>query len=98
MVVVHIHDHSPDALAHFVGFADLIITEGYKRGPYPKIEVFRPEATGDSAPLCTGDPQLLAIISDAVIESRLPVFGTADFDNLFEFIKDWHSAASATTK
>jgi molybdopterin-guanine dinucleotide biosynthesis protein B len=83
------HDHSPEALAHLVGFADLILTEGYKKEPHPKIEVFRPHVTGDDIPLCKDDPALLAIISDETIESSLPVFATGDIDGVAQFIKSW---------
>jgi molybdopterin-guanine dinucleotide biosynthesis adapter protein len=81
------HDHAPAELACFVGFADLILTEGYKKGPHPKIEVFRPLATGDQSPLCQNDPQLIAIISDETLECDVPKFGAADIDAVAAFIK-----------
>ena len=80
------HDHLPYELAPLVSSADLIIAEGFKRGPQPKIEVFRPNATGDSAPLCQKDPQLIAIISDAAIKVDLPVYGLEDTQGVAEFI------------
>jgi molybdopterin-guanine dinucleotide biosynthesis protein B len=83
------HDHSPEALARWVGFADLIITEGYKSEPLPKIEVFRPHATGDNAPLCRDDPALLAIVTDASVDCRVPLFGTTDIESVVNFIKAW---------
>ncbi|MGD9010612.1 MAG: molybdopterin-guanine dinucleotide biosynthesis protein B [Desulfobacteraceae bacterium] len=83
------HDHCPEALAHLIEFADLILTEGYKKEPHPKIEVFRPHATGDDKPLCQDDPALLAIVSDEAIESRVPIFGTSDIEGLAAFIKSW---------
>lgn len=81
------HDHAPDELARFVGFADLILTEGYKKGPHLKIEVFRPLATGDLTPLCQNDPKLIAIISDETLDCDVPKFGTADIHAVAEFIK-----------
>jgi molybdopterin-guanine dinucleotide biosynthesis adapter protein len=79
-------DHQPHELASMFGFADVIITEGFKRGSYPKVEVFRPAATGDQAPLCRDDPQLLAIISDVALESRVPVFGLDDTRAVADFL------------
>jgi len=42
--------------------ADIVIVEGYKREPIPKIEIFR-LATG-KPPLFTGDPQIIAVATD----------------------------------
>jgi molybdopterin-guanine dinucleotide biosynthesis protein B len=82
------HDHLPHELAFMLGFADVIITEGFKHGPYPKIEVFRPDATGDSVPLCLSDPQLLAVISDRTVACEVPVFGLDDLQPVADFIVD----------
>ncbi|MDI3317152.1 MAG: molybdopterin-guanine dinucleotide biosynthesis protein B [Bacillota bacterium] len=46
---------------------DLIVTEGYRTGPLPKIEVVQ---TARGGPLNAGDPELLALASD-----RLPLEG-----------------------
>ena len=42
--------------------ADIVIVEGYKREPIPKIEIFR-LATG-KPPLFTADPQIIAVATD----------------------------------
>jgi molybdopterin-guanine dinucleotide biosynthesis protein B len=52
------------------GYADLVITEGYKTGPYPKIEVVR-QATGDLLPNL---PHLIARVSDQPINDQTPLF------------------------
>jgi molybdopterin-guanine dinucleotide biosynthesis protein B len=52
-------------------YADLVITEGYKTGPYPKIEVVR-QATGD---LIADLPNLIARVSDYKIDGPYPCFG-----------------------
>ena len=80
------HDHQPHELARMFGFADVIITEGFKRGAYPKLEVFRPEATGDESPLCRDDPQLMAIISDRAVACKVPVFGLEDTRAVADFL------------
>ncbi len=86
MVMDADYDHTPDELVPMLTFADLIITEGYKRGPYPKVEVFRPEATGDRHPLCHGDSRLIALISDAPLEETVPVFGAGDIERVADFL------------
>jgi molybdopterin-guanine dinucleotide biosynthesis protein B len=42
--------------------ADIVIVEGFKREPIPKIEIFR-LATG-KPPLFTADPQIIAVATD----------------------------------
>jgi len=82
------HDHQPHELAFMLDFADVIITEGFKHGSYPKIEVFRPDATGDAAPLCLDDPQLLAVISDRNVACEAPVFELDDIRPVADFMID----------
>jgi molybdopterin-guanine dinucleotide biosynthesis protein B len=44
---------------------DLVLVEGFKRAPYPKIEVFRP-ALG-KPPLWPEEPDIVAVASDAAL-------------------------------
>jgi molybdopterin-guanine dinucleotide biosynthesis protein B len=48
---------------------DLVLIEGFKRDPYPKIEVFR--AANNKPPLYPDDPNIVGLISDAAL-GRLP--------------------------
>jgi molybdopterin-guanine dinucleotide biosynthesis protein B len=50
---------------------DLVIVEGFKSEPYPKIEVHR-HAAG-KALLFPDDPAIAAIVTDAAIETTLPL-------------------------
>lgn len=52
------------------GSLDLVITEGYKSGPYPKIEVMR-QATGGLLP---GLSNLIARVSDQILQDDIPLF------------------------
>ena len=45
---------------------DLVLVEGYKTHPFPKLEVHRP-ALG-KAPIWPDDPHVIAVISDAAVE------------------------------
>jgi molybdopterin-guanine dinucleotide biosynthesis adapter protein len=69
------HDHTPDELSVLFLGTDLIITEGFKFGDKPKLEVYRPEATGKL--LCIDDKHLLALISDSTVDVSVPVFSPA---------------------
>lgn len=64
---------------------DLILTEGYKRGNKPKIEVFR-QGAADSL-LCTED-ELIAIATDTVQPLRVPQFGLDDAAGLADFLEE----------
>lgn len=78
------HDHSPDELMPFFSNMDIVLIEGFKWGKQPKIEVFRPEVT--EQPLLTDDEHLLAMISDAAVETGVPVFSPSDPIGVAEFI------------
>ena len=49
---------------------DLVLVEGFKRDPLPKIEVFR--AANGKPPLYPDDPNIVALISDAGPSGGLP--------------------------
>lgn len=67
---------------HFAGL-DLVLTEGFKRGPYPKIEVHR--AARSSEILC--DPsELLAIVTDEPLAVPTPQFGLEDAGGVADFL------------
>ncbi len=57
---------------------DLIIIEGYKWGPLPKIEVFRRGVS--EQPMCLDDPRLLALITDDDVDCDAPTLSSADRD------------------
>lgn len=64
---------------------DLVLVEGYKREPIPKIELRRRDARG-TGPLDPGDPDLRAIAADHAVDSPLPVFALDDIAGLAGFI------------
>jgi molybdopterin-guanine dinucleotide biosynthesis adapter protein len=67
----------------FVDDVDLIIVEGYKREPLPKIEVY----TIREEPLATaGDPNLLAVVSDSPVTTVVPVFKRDDVQPIADLI------------
>lgn len=67
----------------FVDDVDLIIVEGYKREPLPKIEVY---SAREEPPATLGDPNLLAVVSDTPITTSVPVFKRDDAQSVADLI------------
>ena len=77
---------SLDEVLHKLEPADLVIVEGYKSAPIPKIEVRR-AGTVMHRPLAPTDTHVIAIATDRPIdEQSLPTFGLDDIAALAEFI------------
>ena len=65
---------------------DLVLVEGYKREPVPKIEARRREAAQHD-PLSPSDPHIVAIAADHPVEDTpLPVFDLDDTAAIADFI------------
>lgn len=77
-------DYKPDELIVLLSNVDIVLAEGYKRARHPKIELFRPEVYPE--PLCGGDKNLIALISDAAIDLGVPRFSLEDINGLTEFL------------
>jgi len=64
--------------------ADLVLIEGYKREPHPKIEV----RTGTGQAMAPRDPTIVAIAADArPADSTLPWFRRDDIAGIADFIE-----------
>jgi molybdopterin-guanine dinucleotide biosynthesis protein B len=65
---------------------DLVLVEGYKRAPIPKLEVWRREV--GKPRLYPADPAIRAVATDApeAVGRDLPVFGLADHDAIATFL------------
>ena len=65
---------------------DLVLIEGYKREPIPKIEARRLEAA-NRMPLAPEDPHIAAIAADhPVTDTALPVFDLDDTATIADFV------------
>ena len=65
---------------------DLVLVEGYKRHPVPKIEVHRP---AHGRPLLhPGDPTIVALATDARVDCDLPQLDLNDPDAIVAFLID----------
>ena len=84
---------SLEALTH-LGFCgvELVLTEGFKSGPMPKIEVNRQE---QQAPLLCGPADhLVAVVSDWDTRASVPHFGLEAVARLADFIEQSYLQAS----
>ncbi|MEM6307107.1 MAG: molybdopterin-guanine dinucleotide biosynthesis protein B [Pseudomonadota bacterium] len=64
--------------------ADLILIEGWKTSPHPKIECFRADAGHDL--IAPGDPTILAVAADTYHDLDRPVFDLNDTGAIADFI------------
>lgn len=79
---------SLDELAGLVdGAVDLVLTEGYKAGDKPKIEVSRLGVSNGEL-LCTRE-ELLAIVADRPIPMDVPQFGLEDAQGVAALLADY---------
>jgi molybdopterin-guanine dinucleotide biosynthesis protein B len=64
---------------------DYVIIEGFKSQGHRKIEVHRAQ---NAKPLMfQNDPNIIAIATDALVDSRLPIFDLDDIPAIADFIK-----------
>ncbi len=63
---------------------DLLLVEGFKFAPIPKLEIWRAE-TGEAL-LHPNDPHIVALASDAEVETALPRLELDDVDAIAAFI------------
>lgn len=64
--------------------ADLVLVEGFKFAPIPKIEVWR--AAGGEPLLQPNDPHIVAVASDSSVESSVPVLDLNDDAAIAAFV------------
>ena len=77
---------SLEAIAHQALFeVDLILTEGFKSGPMPKIEVNR--AAQGMPLLCGPADHLVAVVTDRDLTCSVPRFGLEEAGPLADFIE-----------
>ena len=79
-------DHATlDDLEKYFPDIDIIITEGFKKENKPKIEVFRAER--HRKPLCPGDSNLIAFVTNTQQKLPVPTFGLEETQELADFIE-----------
>ena len=73
-----------DEMIARVAPCELLLIEGYKKYPLPKLEVFR--AGNNKAFLHPEDPHIVGIASDVPVQTKLPQFDLNDYDGVAAFI------------
>jgi molybdopterin-guanine dinucleotide biosynthesis adapter protein len=90
-----LRDEGEPGLATLLGRlspVDLVLIEGFKRDPHPKLEIFR--AVNGKPPLHPDDPRIIAIATDVTFPNfRGASFGLDDIDAIAAFIGD-HAVAA----
>ena len=71
--------------AQIMGGVDIILTEGYKRGDKPKIEISR-KAVGNQL-LCSKE-ELLAVVTDQHFDIDVPYFGLDDACGVADYLAE----------
>jgi len=86
---------SLDQVISLLAPCDLIIVEGYKAAPIPKIETRRQAAVRSTA-LADADPNVVAIAADHPVDGhRVPVFSLDDIAGIAGFIVETVGAAAS---
>jgi molybdopterin-guanine dinucleotide biosynthesis protein B len=67
-----------------ISSCDLVLVEGYKRADIPKLEIHRP-STGKPL-LHPGDPNIVAVATDGLVRTSLPVLDLNDYDEIAAFV------------
>lgn len=77
-----------DQLAAMVdGAVDLVLTEGYKSGDKPKVEVSR-QVIMNGELLCQDD-ELIAVVADGPRPTKVPLYGLEDADAVADLLVDF---------
>lgn len=93
LALIKTHTSSPPTLAEILATyfidVDIVLTEGFKHGSLPKIELHRQERSHTL--ICRGakhDPTLLAVASDEPLELDVPVLDLNDAGAVADFIEE----------
>jgi molybdopterin-guanine dinucleotide biosynthesis protein B len=70
----------------YIRDVDVILSEGFKVNPHPKIEVVRAEMK--HSPLCSREDNLLAIVSDEPVDRGVPCLDIDDIRGIADLIED----------
>jgi molybdopterin-guanine dinucleotide biosynthesis protein B len=78
------HEPSFDDQLKRLSPCDLLLVEGFKYAPIAKLEVWRAQ-TGEGL-LHPNDPHIVAVASDAKVQTRLPLLDLNDHDGIAAFV------------
>ena len=75
--------HTADEIAERIPDVDLILTEGFKHGPYPKVALYR---ASSGKPLAVAPEECIAVVTDTPMKMDCPVFSLNAPENLAEYL------------
>ncbi len=75
---------------------DLLLIEGFKWEPMPKLEIYR--AANGKPPLHPDDDHIVAVATDRRFDIGLPQFGLDEHDAIAEFVLEHCGFAAAPAK
>ncbi len=78
------------AITQISSDADIILIEGLKNMNYPKIEVHRKEISNKI--LCEKDSKIIAIVSDLLLDIKIPSFDLNDIPSIVDFIVQYKNS------
>jgi molybdopterin-guanine dinucleotide biosynthesis protein B len=78
------HEPSFDEQVKRLSPCDLLLVEGFKYAPIAKLEVWRAQ-TGEGL-LHPNDPHIVAVASDAKVQTKLPLLDLNDHDGIAAFV------------
>jgi len=70
----------------YIRDVDIILSEGFKVNPHPKIEVVRSEMKHE--PLCSAEDNLMAIVSNEPVDRGVPCLDINDIQGVANLIED----------
>ena len=74
-----------ELMDHYIRDVDIILSEGFKKNPHPKIEVVRSGLK--HKPLCTREDNLIAVASDRPLERGVPCLDINDAGSIVNLIE-----------
>ena len=83
-LVIKKTDPDPEEVVDLIRDVDLVLTEGYKRGKWPKVLVYR---SGSASPPAELPPGLLAVVSDVSLAAGVPLFHLDDAAGVADLIE-----------
>jgi len=94
VIIRHLaNDAGPQELVQYVGAdCDLVLTEGFKQYPYPKIEVIRSEPGAEPV---SPPEQLLAIVTDKPLDTKAPQFAREEAVEIANLIEQKYLTGAA---
>lgn len=76
-----------DRQLELLGPCDVVLIEGFKAAPVPKVEVYR--AANDKPPLWPDNRHVVAVATSDTVSCPLPLLALNDADQIARFILDY---------